>query len=84
MRLVRVFWRERRISSDPYLLQVIELHGYFSEEEVDVRSPLHGADKIRLCIVREKEGERHKMTVGWGDVCVCEDKVCEEERVHDI
>lgn len=31
-----------------YLLQVIELHGYLSEEEVDVRSPLHGADEVRL------------------------------------
>ncbi len=31
-----------------YLLQVIELHGYLSEEEVDVRTPLHSTDKIRL------------------------------------
>lgn len=41
-----------------YLLQVIELHGYLSEEEVDVRSPLHGADEIRLYIEREKGGKR--------------------------
>lgn len=84
---MRVFWRERRISSDPYLLQVIELHGYLSEEEVDVRSPLHGADKIRLCIVREKEGERHKMMEGRGGGKKrrkSEDEVCEEERVHEI
>lgn len=40
-----------------YLLQVIELHGYLPEEEVDVRSPLHSADKIRLYVVRERERE---------------------------
>lgn len=38
-----------------YLLQVIELHGYLSEEEVDVRSPLHSADKIWLCVMGERE-----------------------------
>lgn len=43
-----------------YLLQVIELHGYLSEEEVDVRSPLHGTDKIRLCVVRERNTQRSK------------------------
>lgn len=40
-----------------YLLQVIELHGYLPEEEVDVRSPLHSADKIGLYIVREKKSQ---------------------------
>lgn len=50
---------EEMFSSDRllYLLQVIELHGYLSEEEVDVRSPLDGADKIRLYIVEEREKE---------------------------
>lgn len=41
-------------SASPYLLQVVELHGYLSEEEVDVRTPLHGTDEIRLCVVRGK------------------------------
>lgn len=31
-----------------YLLQVIELHGDLSEEEVNVRPPLHSADKVWL------------------------------------
>lgn len=50
---------EEMFSSDRllYLLQVIELHGYLSEEEVDVRSPLDGTDKIRLYIVEEREKE---------------------------
>lgn len=84
---MRVFWREARISSDPYLLQVIELHGYLSEEEVDVRSPLHGADKIRLCIVRKKRGRETQNDGGWRGGKKrrkYEDEVCEEERVHEI
>lgn len=47
--------KEDVISPCLYLLQVIELHGYLSEEEVDVRTPLHSADKIWLYIVRERE-----------------------------
>lgn len=49
--------RGNKVSSDflSYLFQVVELHGYFSEEEVDVRSPLHGTHKIGLCVVVEKE-----------------------------
>ena len=37
-----------------YLLQVIELHGYLSEEKVDVGSPLHSTDKIWLCYETRK------------------------------
>jgi len=43
-----------------YLLQVVELHGYLSEEEVDVRSPLHGVDEIRLYIERGRERRRRR------------------------
>lgn len=32
----------------PHLLQVVELHGDLSEEEVNVGPPLHGADEERL------------------------------------
>lgn len=38
-----------------YLLQVIELHGDLSEEEVNVRAPLHGTDKVWLW-----NGERNR------------------------
>lgn len=48
------FWSESLL----YLLQVIELHGYLSEEEVDVGTPFHDTDKIRLYIVREREREK--------------------------
>ena len=40
-----------------YLLKVVELHGHFPEEEIDMRSPLHGTDKIGLWKRRENKGE---------------------------
>lgn len=59
-----------------YLLQVIELHGYLSEEEVDVRTPLHSTDKIRLYIVRERKSE-------W-DRRKCIGEVCGEKGFNEI
>lgn len=33
-----------------HLLQVVELHGHFSEEKVDMRAPFHSTYEIWLCM----------------------------------
>lgn len=70
-----------------YLLQVIELHGYLSEEEVDVRSPLHSADKIWLCVMGEREEMvrkgRKTRAQTYSKGCVCREKVWQTLMEHE-
>ena len=61
----------------PYLLQIVELHGHLSEEEVNVSSPLHGANKIWLYMDRQKREkgggvERERV------------RKAEQEKMHEI